>query len=102
MEKFTRTNIQEILRGSGLDMVQSRQITAQIIEALATALAAGKHVELRGLGSLEPRERIARTMRNPRTLAAVEVPARRAVFFTPGQELKAALRNTSDIIQNGA
>jgi nucleoid DNA-binding protein len=89
--KFTRTDIQEILRGSGLDFIQAQKATALIIEALASALAAGETVELRGLGTLEPRERKARVMRNPRTLAPVDVPVRLAVFFKPSGKLKRAI-----------
>jgi nucleoid DNA-binding protein len=69
------------------------ELTGKIIDSMAAALASGETVELRGLGTLEPRERKARAMRNPRTLALVQVPSRRRVIFRPGQKLKAALRN---------
>jgi len=58
---------------------------------MAEALTAGKVIELRGLGTLEQRARKARTMRNPRTMEAVEVPARRGVFFRPSGQLKEAM-----------
>ena len=89
--KFTRTDIQAALTTAGIEQYQARELTARIIEALAAALAEGKVIELRGLGTLEPRERKARTMRNPRTLAPVSVPARRVVFFRPSGRLKRAL-----------
>jgi nucleoid DNA-binding protein len=73
-------------------MRQARAITAQIIGALAAALAAGETVELRGLGSLEVRERGRRRSCNPKTREPVDVPSRRYVLFHPGSELKAALR----------
>jgi nucleoid DNA-binding protein len=92
MNKFTRERIQEIIRsGAGLDTVQARVITARIISALASSLAAGETVELRGLGSLEVRKHAERRMRNPLTGETVIVPARRYVFFTPGRDLKAAV-----------
>jgi nucleoid DNA-binding protein len=91
--KFTRSRIQEILiSGAGLDLRKARELTGRIIGAVAAALAAGETVELRGLGSLDVRERAERRAHKPRTGETVIVPARRYVFFTPGRELKAALR----------
>jgi nucleoid DNA-binding protein len=93
--KFTRARIQEIIRsGAGLDLHKARKLTEQIIGTMATALAAGETVELRGLGSLDVREHAERRARKPRTGEEVIVPARRYVFFTPGQEMKAALRKS--------
>jgi len=89
--KFTRTDIQEILRGSGLDTVQARGAAARLIDGIAAALISGETIELRGLGTLEPRERKARTAHNPRTMAAVNVPARKVVTFRPAGSLKKAL-----------
>jgi nucleoid DNA-binding protein len=68
-------------------------MAGRIIGALAAALAAGEAVELRGLGAFAVRERKAHKAHNPRTLASVDVPARRVVCFKPGRELKAALRS---------
>jgi hypothetical protein len=49
-------------------------------------------VKPEGPGTLEIRERKARKAHNPRTLAPVEVPARRAVLFKPCRKLKNALK----------
>jgi nucleoid DNA-binding protein len=95
--KFTRSRIQEIIRsGAGLDPRKAKAVTARILEAAASALAAGETVELRGLGSLDVRERAERRGRKPRTGEEVIVPARRYVFFTPGRELKASLRKPAE------
>ena len=91
-DKFTRTDIQAILTRSGLETAQARKLTAGIVETMASALAAGETVELRGLGTLESRERKARTLRNPRTMAPVNIPACMRIVFRPGKELKAALK----------
>lgn len=61
-----------------------------------TALAAGKVIELRGLGTLEPRTRKAQVMRNPRTLAPVNVPVRRVIFFKPSGKLKRAINGKGE------
>jgi nucleoid DNA-binding protein len=80
------------MSGAGLDLRKARKLTDRIIGAMAAALAAGETVELRGLGSLDVREHAERRARKPRTGETVIVPPRRYVFFTPGRELKTALR----------
>jgi nucleoid DNA-binding protein len=95
--KFTRKDIQQILTsGAGLDLRKARELTARIIEALTAALTAGETVKLRGLGTLDVRERAERRARKPRTGEEMIVPARRYVFFTPGRELKASLRKPAE------
>jgi nucleoid DNA-binding protein len=88
MNKFTRTAIQEILRGAGLDAAKAREASARIIGGMAAALVNGNVIELRGLGTLEPRGRKAYKAHNPRTLETVDVPPRYRVVFRPGRELK--------------
>ncbi|MDR0474177.1 MAG: integration host factor subunit beta [Treponema sp.] len=90
--KFTRNGIRAVMIAAGIEPEQARTLTANIIEAMAEALAAGKVIELRGLGSLEVRERKAHKARNPKTGEPIIALARRRVVFHPGRELKAALR----------
>ena len=92
MCKFTKSDLQEILRGAGLDSYQAQKATVRIIKALAASLAAGEAVELRGLGSFEVKVRQAYKARNPKTGEAVTVPACRRVIFHPGRGLKKTLR----------
>jgi len=91
-EKFTRSDIHAVLTAAGTETEKARKLTTLIIEALAAALAEGRVIELRGLGTLEPRERKKKTMRNPKTGEPVNVPARRAIFFSPGRTLKKVIR----------
>jgi nucleoid DNA-binding protein len=93
--RFTRNGIQAIMIASGIKPEQARTLTDRIIKAITEALAAGKVVELRGLGTLELRARKARTMHEPRNMA-VDVPARIVIFFKPGQELKKALNGKGE------
>jgi integration host factor subunit beta len=95
-QKFIRADIIKILTAAGMETEQARELTAQIIEAIAAALAAGKVVELRGLGTLEPRTRKARTRYNPRNKIPVNVPARRVIFFKPSGKLKKAINGQGD------
>lgn len=56
--------------------------------AIISRLALGGRVEVRGFGSFETRQREARMGLNPRTGEQVEVSAKRALHFKPGNELR--------------
>ena len=59
-----------------------------LLEQVATTLAQGERIELRGFGSFAVRERPARTGRNPRTGASVVVAAKRVPVFKAAKELR--------------
>jgi integration host factor subunit beta len=60
-------------------------------DEIATRLARGGRVELRGFGAFSTRQREARKGRNPRTGETVDVPGKRVPFFKPGKEMRARL-----------
>ena len=60
-------------------------VVAAFLDAVRDALARGHHIEIRGFGTFKVRHRKARTARNPRTGAAVEVPPRRVPVFQPSR-----------------
>lgn len=60
-------------------------------DIMACELLAGGEVTLPSLGKLKTVDRAARKGRNPRTGAALDVPAKRAVTFIIGKELKGSL-----------
>lgn len=62
-----------------------------VLAEVTALLADGERVTLTGFGSFDPVERAARTARNPRTGATVDVPAARVVRFHPGAGLRSAL-----------
>ena len=66
-------------------------IVSTFFDQITEQLAAGGRVELRGFGAFSTRYREARTGRNPRTGAAVNVPAKRVLYFKPGKEMRAKL-----------
>jgi nucleoid DNA-binding protein len=94
-EKYTRADIAKAIAGAGIESRTAAGLALAIVKSMADALIAGKVIELRGLGTLEHRARKGRTMHNPRTMAAVEVPARRVVFFKPSGKLKKAINEGS-------
>lgn len=63
-------------------------IVDTLFESIIGALKAGDKIEVRGFGSFRTRQRSSRTGRNPKTGAAVAVPAKRVPFFKPSKELR--------------
>lgn len=63
-------------------------IVETLFESIIGALKADDKVEVRGFGSFRTRQRNSRTGRNPKTGAAVAVPAKRVPFFKPSKELR--------------
>ena len=75
-------------------------IVDTLFESIIGALKANDKVEVRGFGSFRTRQRNSRTGRNPKTGAAVSVPAKRVPFFKPSKELR-DLVNPSEASQRG-
>ena len=69
-------------------------IVDTLFDSVIDALRNADKVEIRGFGSFRTRQRNSRTGRNPKTGAAVAVPAKRIPFFKPSKELR-DLVNTS-------
>ena len=59
-----------------------------MLDHMVEYLAGGGRIEIRGFGSFTLRFRRARVGRNPRTGAAVSLPARYAAYFKPGKKLR--------------
>ena len=67
------------------------RIVNAIFKSIRTALARSARVEIRGFGVFMLKHRSARTGRNPRTQALVEVPRRVIPAFRTGKQLHASL-----------
>ncbi len=67
------------------------RVVSVVLDRMASALSGGGRVELRGFGAFSVRSRPARTGRNPRTGAAVQVKAKHVPFFKSGKELRERL-----------
>ncbi len=67
------------------------QVVEIFFDEIATRLAEGGRVEMRGFGTFSTRPRDARTGRNPRTGETVDVPAKRVPYFKPGKEMRERL-----------
>ena len=67
------------------------RIVTTIFDEIASALARGDRVELRGFGAFSVKQRDARVGRNPRTGDAVSVAAKRVPYFKTGKQLREKL-----------
>ena len=73
---------------SGLSRKHCEAALEAFVAATGDALKHGDKVHLVGFGTFEVKERAARTGRNPRTMAPVDIPASKQPTFRPGKALK--------------
>ncbi|MEP5760440.1 MAG: integration host factor subunit beta [Litoreibacter sp.] len=64
------------------------KIVGTVFEEIIDAISAGNRVELRGFGAFSVKKRDARTGRNPRTGASVQVEEKHVPFFKTGKLLR--------------
>jgi DNA-binding protein HU-beta len=79
--------IDQIATGSGLSKADSKKALDAFVDATSKALKKGDRVALVGFGSWSVSQRAARTGRNPKTKATINIPAKNVVRFKPGAEL---------------
>ncbi len=72
------------------------RIVSTVFDEIASALARGDRVELRGFGAFSVKARPARTGRNPRTGDPVLVAEKHVPFFKTGKELRERLNGGTD------
>ena len=59
-----------------------------ILRQLADAIVQGERIEIRGFGSFNLHHRPSRIARNPKTGEAINLPAKVALHFKPGKEMR--------------
>ncbi len=69
-------------------------IVLTVFDEIASALARGQRVELRGFGAFTVRRRNARVGRDPRTGEGVPVDEKGAVYFRAGKEMRERLNRS--------
>ena len=67
---------------------QAEKVLTELVGMIRGSLVKGERIVLAGLGSFSTTTRKARTGRNPRTGAALKIPARKAVKFSPAGPVK--------------
>jgi integration host factor subunit beta len=68
----------------------------RMLKYLAASLIQGERIEIRDFGSFDLHHRAPRTAHNPKTGAAVKLPAKVAVHFKPGKGIKDRINAARD------
>ena len=69
-------------------LAQAEAAYENLFAIIGAALKKGDAIAVSGFGSFKVVKRNARKGRNPRTGKEIQIPARKAVKFTPGKALK--------------
>lgn len=72
--------------------VQAEQVVDMVLNTIIGSLKKGEEVSIAGLGIFSVKPRAARTARNPRTGATVQVPATKIPKFRAAKALKEAVK----------
>lgn len=77
---------------AGLSKKDAEAALNAVTASITDALKNGDKVQLVGFGTFEVRERAAKTGRNPRTGATMQIPASKLPAFKAGKALKDAVK----------
>ncbi len=89
--------------GAGLTQQEVMDVVQTFIEEVTESLAQGDSVVMRNFGTFQVRELKAKVGRNPKDPAKdVPIPARAAVKFKPGKEMKEKVATTLQMIREKA
>lgn len=80
--------VDAVAQNTGMTKKDSVSAVSAILDVITETLASGEDVKITGFGSFEVKTREARTGRNPKTGAPVEIPASKYVSFSAGSVLK--------------
>ena len=90
-------NKQELINGmaaeTGLTKKDCTAVLDAYIETVKKSLKKGDAVRLVGFGTFDVKKRAARTGKNPRTGAAMKIPACKVPTFKAGKDLKTAVNS---------
>ncbi len=73
---------------TGLPRRVARQAVESFVAAVKRSLQGGEDVHIVGFGTFKVLSRAPRRGRNPRTGQVINVPAKKAVKFSPGKDFK--------------
>lgn len=91
MAKLMKSDVvSSIVEQTGLSKKEANAAVDAFAATICDALGNGNSVGLIGFGTFEPKERPARTGRNPQTGAPLEIPAKTVPVFKAGKKLRDA------------
>lgn len=80
-------------KGVDVSKKHADEVVDFVFDTITSALKKGDEVSIAGFGAFVVKARKARTARNPRTGALVQVPATHVPRFKAGKALKDAVKN---------
>ncbi len=83
--------INKIAEEANLTKAQATSALSATLSAISGTLKEGDKAALLGFGTFSVTARPARVGRNPKTGAAIDIPAKNVVKFKPGKELSESL-----------
>ena len=84
--------VAKIAKDACITKGQAEAAFNSLIEGITATLRKGQKVTLVGFGTFGVAKRKARTGRNPQTGIPIKIPARKVPKFSPGSELKKAVK----------
>ena len=84
--------VAKIAKDTGITKTNAAAVIDSIIDGITKSLKKGDPVSFVGFGTFKISNRKARTARNPRTGAAINIPKRRVPRFAAGKGLKQAVK----------
>jgi len=84
--------VAKIAKDTGIPKTKAETAFNALIHGITSALKRGQKVTVVGFGSFSVAKRKARRGRNPQTGATIRIAARKVPKFTPGSELKKAVK----------
>ena len=82
----------KIAKDAGITKRQAEAVFDSLFGGIKSSMKKGKKVTLVGFGTFSVAKRKARKGRNPQTGAVIKIAARKVPKFTPGKDLKEAVR----------
>ena len=90
---MNKQGLVDVIHGKlGGTKTAAEEIVDMMFDSIVSTLKKGEEVSIAGLGIFSVKARAARTARNPKTGAAVQVPAMKVPKFRAAKALKEAVR----------
>lgn len=85
------TLVESVATNANLKKKEAEAAVNAVFAAIENELATGGKVQIAGFGSFKVKERAERMGRNPKTKAAIKIPASKVPAFVAGKDLKEAV-----------
>jgi len=92
VKEMTKDELIDAVSGSTCSKKEAADCLEAILDNIAKALAKGEEVKLTGFGTFSVSKRKARTGRNPRTGATIQIAATKTPKFKAGKVFKEAVK----------